>query len=158
MSPSALRDLHTRSLEIATDFVDAVGPDDLTRPADADGHDLGDLLATMCEHNHVAATALIDDADGGAAAFTPRRGDHGVQWRETAAALHSAAAAAPDAMDATIAAHLLDTVVHTRVLAVAMGLDWRPTPAATEAIVSVARTLPGGEQRLVTSGLVARRE
>jgi uncharacterized protein (TIGR03086 family) len=155
-------DLHRRSLEIATDFVDAVDPADLGRPTPCTDWDLAALLEHMIGQNHGFAEAIAG-VDVTVQSFAPRTfDDAGHAWTLSADALAGAiTSATPDAsillpeihperrfgLETVVALHHLDTVVHTWDVATALGLAWRPTPQAADKTLATARLIPDGETR-----------
>jgi uncharacterized protein (TIGR03086 family) len=167
---AGLLHLHRRSLEIATDFVDAVSQADLTRSTPCAGWDLAALLEHMIGQNHGFAEA-ISGADVTLESFAPRTaGDLSSAWAASADVLVAAVASAPaDAaillpeispdrrfgLDTVVGFHHLDTVVHTWDVATALDLAWRPTPKAAAETLAAAQLIPDGEARLAPGAAFA---
>jgi uncharacterized protein (TIGR03086 family) len=159
----SLYELHCRALEIATDFVGAVGSTDFSRRTPCAQWDLSALLEHMIGQNHGFAEAIagIDVTVG---SFAPRTfANLDSEWAASADALVSAVGAAPTdsaillpeisptrrfGLDTVVGFHHLDTVVHTWDVATALGLAWRPTPQAASVTLATARLIPDGDNRL----------
>ncbi|MCW2750155.1 MAG: hypothetical protein JWR83_1265 [Aeromicrobium sp.] len=164
-----LHHLHRRALEIATDFVDAVGPADLGRSTPCAEWHLAALLEHMIGQNHGFAEAIAG-VEVTVESFAPRTfGDLGSAWALSAEILVDAVAASSSqsiflpeisadrrfGLDTVVGFHHLDTVVHTWDVATALGLAWRPTPRAAAEVLAAAQRVPAGEGRLAPGAAFA---
>lgn len=154
---------HRDALDAATATIRLVRPADLRRPTPCTGWDLRALLEHMVGQNHGFAAAVEGSADH--AAFAPRALDeHGIAaaWEASAARVAEAFAAAPAERDVRLVEiseerpypaatalgfHLLDTVVHTWDVAVALGRDFRPDAEVAVIVHGAAAAVPAGPAR-----------
>ena len=155
---------HRDALDVASEVVRAVRPDDLRRPTPCAGWDLRALLAHMVGQNHGFADAVCGPADVSATAFAPRPVGEDVAeaWTASAERVAAAFAAAPAEGEVLLVEisedrrfptttvlgfHLLDTVVHTWDVAVALGRDFHPGAEVAEIVRRGAAAIPTGPDR-----------
>jgi uncharacterized protein (TIGR03086 family) len=148
------RPQHRRAITLATERVETLGSDDLTRPTPCVGWRLADLLAHMIGQHH-GFTQAVRSGGAPAEAYAPVPFDQHV-WRECVDGLVDAFATAdldqpvllielgtaPVTIRYAVAAQLLDTVVHNWDIARAVGLDFVPPAELLAATAAVAATIP----------------
>jgi uncharacterized protein (TIGR03086 family) len=148
------RELHRTALDLASEYVMAVGPPDLDRPTPCAGWTLGDLLAHMIGQ-HRGITAALCDGHAPGSAYTPVPFTQ-AEWQDSASELVAAfdsvdleatvveieLAPTPIPVRRILDAHLLDTVIHTWDVAEAEGHHFTPPRRLLMAVRGIAGSIP----------------
>lgn len=154
-----LRPLHRRAIDMASTHVSLVTRSDLVRPTPCAGWDVAVLLTHMVGQQR-GFTAAVTRGDAPRRAYVPAAFSTET-WRASADALVAAfgaadldatvrqveLAATPLPLGTLVAAHLLDTVVHTWDLARALGLELTPPDDLAQTAATLLPLIPDDEGR-----------
>jgi uncharacterized protein (TIGR03086 family) len=146
--------LHRSALDAASQYVDQLGREQLSRPTPCTGWDLATLLAHMIGQHRGFARAVRHGratlADHAPQEFIPRA------WQTSTTELLAAFAGAdlsstvteltlaptPLTVGQVVGAQLLDTVVHTWDIAVTIGECYTPAEDLVDIVAAVASAVP----------------
>jgi|SoiMethySBSTD1v2_1073268.scaffolds.fasta_scaffold02871_11 uncharacterized protein (TIGR03086 family) len=149
-----LLDLDRRALAATGAHVDALGPDDLTRPTPCAEWDVRALLNHVLGNNHLYATAVSGAAVDWAERDRDRVGDDPAGAYAASAAAVTAAFAAADlgvevdmpfgrlAAAQAVAVHFVDVLAHGWDLAVGLGRDPGLDPDLAAAAIDIVAFYP----------------